>query len=393
MQAVILAAGSGTRLRPITDNMSKPMIPVANKPIIGWTIEALSAVCEDVIVVVRPQQQDIINYLQEFPMCRVVFQTEPLGTAHAALQAESLIEDRFLLINGDEIIQRDDIRKFAGQECLSIACARTDPRRFAAIYVESGRVKRIEEKPAEPKTDLASSGMYLLDRRIFDAIKRTGRSRRGEYEITDSLGMLIADGAEIMPFVLSKWMTITYPWHILDANMHMLDQLGSLIGKDVEIRSGSYIEHPVAIGEGSVIGPNCFIRKYSVIGRNCRVGNAVEIKNSIIMDNTFVSHLSYVGDSIVGRNCNIAAGTIFANLRLDDKSVGMKLDGNIIDSGRRKLGGIVADNVKFGVNCVVMPGKKIYPGIIVPPCKIVDSDIEEQPELKNSRSDANGRHD
>lgn len=101
------------------------------------------------------------------------------------------------------------------------------------------------------------------------------------------------------------------------------------------------------------------------------------------MDHSFVSHLSYVGDSIVGRNCNIAAGTIFANLRLDDKTIKTKIKGHIIDSGRRKLGGIVGDNVKFGVNCTIMPGKKIWNNILIPPCISITHDIETQDDAKS----------
>jgi bifunctional UDP-N-acetylglucosamine pyrophosphorylase/glucosamine-1-phosphate N-acetyltransferase len=149
-----------------------------------------------------------------------------------------------------------------------------------------------------------------------------------------------------------------------------------------EIRPGSYIEEPVAIGDGCVIGPNCFIRKYSSIGKNCKVGNAVEIKNSVIMENSFVSHLSYVGDSIIGRNCNIGAGAVFANLRLDDRNVKMDVNGSRMDSGSRKLGGVVGHDVKFGVNVTVMPGKKIWPCMLIPACSTIYEDVAEQPELK-----------
>jgi len=138
----------------------------------------------------------------------------------------------------------------------------------------------------------------------------------------------------------------------------------------------------VAIGDNATIGPNCFIRKYSSIGANCKVGNAVEIKNSVIMDNCHVSHLSYVGDSVVGKNCNIGAGTIFANLKLDDKNIWMKVNGNKIDTGIRKLGGIIGDNVKLGVNVTIMPGKKIWDNIMVPACATISEDVEKQPSLK-----------
>ncbi len=187
---------------------------------------------------------------------------------------------------------------------------------------------------------------------------------------------------EVKAFALPEWKTITYPWDILGLNETILKEKGSMISESAEIRAGAVIEEPVAIGDKAVAGPNCFIRKHSAVGARCKVGNAVEIKNSIIMENSFVSHLSYVGDSIVGRNCNIAAGAIFANLRLDEKTVGMNIKGEKIDSGRKKLGALVGDSVKLGVNVTIMPGKKIYPGIMVPACYKVEEDLTEQIPLK-----------
>lgn len=388
MQAVILAAGEGTRLRPLTDMMSKPMIPIANKPILEWTVDIVSDICDEIIIVVRESQTDIIEYFQTFPHCKFAFQEKPMGTGHAVACCEGMIKDRFLVINGDEMIAKVDIKKLSKLDGYYVGAFEvSNPEKFGVLDIENGLVKNIDEKPEQPKGNLVNTGLYLLDKKVCEALKKIPLSPRGEYELTDALRMMIENGLEIKPFILSRWVTITYPWHILDANQMILDQFGSFIGKNVEIRSGAYIEHPVAIGDNATLGPNCFIRKYSVIGKGCKVGNAVEIKNSIIMDNTFVSHLSYVGDSIVGRNCNIAAGTIFANLRLDENRIGMSLNGKTIDSGRGKLGGIVGDNVKFGVNCVIMPGKKIWPNIMVPPCRIIDKDLEQQPDMKSWKGD------
>lgn len=134
-----------------------------------------------------------------------------------------------------------------------------------------------------------------------------------------------------------------------------------------------------------MVGPNCYIRKYSSIGKNCKVGQAVEIKNSIVMNSSFVSHLAYVGDTIIGRNCNVGGGTIFANLRLDDKNVKVEVNGTRVDSGRRKLGAIVGDNVKFGTRVTVMPGKRIWPNLMIPACHTVDEDMKSEMPLSKFR--------
>lgn len=380
MQAVILAAGSGTRLQPLTLTHSKPMIPVANKPMLEWSISSLKDFVEEVIVVVNRSQKDIIAHFGD--RVRLAYQEQALGTAHAVASAAPLIEDEFVLMNCDEFFSKDDIKKFIRQQHYSIATFPSDaPQNFGVVETNGNAVTDIVEKPQYPKSNLVNAGLYLLDKNIFEYINRLEQSARGEYEITEALRALMRD-ADLHSFILDKWVSASYPWDILDVNRLVLDEFGTQIANDVEIRPGAYIEYPCAIGSGSVIGPNCFVRRYSSIGRNCRVGQAVEIKNSIIMNNTFVSHLSYVGDSIIGSNCNIAAGTTFANLRLDERSVWMNINGRRVDSGHSKLGAIVGDNVKFGTGVTVMPGKKIWPNIMVPPRSVVKKDIVEQPDLK-----------
>jgi bifunctional UDP-N-acetylglucosamine pyrophosphorylase/glucosamine-1-phosphate N-acetyltransferase len=240
-------------------------------------------------------------------------------------------------------------------------------------------VKRIIEKPAlgEAPSNLANAGLYVFSKEIFGKLKRTKASVRGEWELTDSLSLLIKDEKAVLATKISKgdWIDIGRPWDLLEANSWVLKRMehkvygtvengAHLIGpvtvaETARIRSGAYIEGPTFIDEGSDIGPNCYIRPCTSIGKNVRVGNACEIKNSIIMDQTHVGHLSYVGDSILCERCNLAAGTITANLRLDDEPVKMFVKGEVVDTGRRKLGAILGDNVKTGINALLMPGVKV----------------------------------
>jgi UDP-N-acetylglucosamine diphosphorylase / glucose-1-phosphate thymidylyltransferase / UDP-N-acetylgalactosamine diphosphorylase / glucosamine-1-phosphate N-acetyltransferase / galactosamine-1-phosphate N-acetyltransferase len=128
------------------------------------------------------------------------------------------------------------------------------------------------------------------------------------------------------------------------------------VGEGAEVMSGSYIIGPVFIGKGCEIGPNCFIRPSTSLGDGCKVGNAVEVKNSIIMNDSKVPHNSYVGDSVIGERCNFGAGTKVANLRLDNRQVRVVVDGQKVDSERRKLGVIMGDDVKTGINVSIDPG-------------------------------------
>lgn len=356
------------------------MLPVANKPMLEWALRSLEGVADEIIVVVNPNQKDVISHFSG--RCKFAFQEKQLGTAHALAVAEKHVNGRFILINTDEFIPKQDIENFAkGNGCKMAVFTHSSPERFGVVEASNGAVVDITEKPHAPKSNLVRCGMELLDRSVFPLIKQAKPSPRGELELPDVYRLLMKE-EEIKAFDASRWVTVSYPWGLLDANKFILDEFGSQIAKDVEIRPGAVLEEPIAIASGAIIGPNCFIRKYSSIGKSSKVGQAVEIKNSIIMENTFVSHLSYVGDSIIGRNCNVGAGTTFANLRLDEKTINASINGGRVDTGQKKLGGIVGDNVKFGVNVTVMPGKKIWPNIMVPPCSVVKEDMAKQPDLK-----------
>jgi len=180
---------------------------------------------------------------------------------------------------------------------------------------------------------------------------------------------------------LKEWRDVVYPWHLLDANEELLKKMKTkilgiveknvvingtiIVGKGTVIRSGSYIEGPVVIGTDSKIGPNCYLRPYTTVGNHCHVGNACEVKNSIIMDNSNVPHLNYVGDSIIGQNCNLGAGTTVANLRLDKKNIVVTLNGKKIDSKRRKLGMVMGDNAQTGINSVINVGTMIGNNVFI----------------------------
>jgi bifunctional UDP-N-acetylglucosamine pyrophosphorylase/glucosamine-1-phosphate N-acetyltransferase len=230
-------------------------------------------------------------------------------------------------------------------------------------------------------------------------------SERAEYEPTDLLTTLVSRGEEITVIEIEEWTEIGRPWHILNANEKLLISgphaiLGEVepnailsgrisVGRGTRIRSGSYIQGPVFIWENCVIGPNCFIRPYSCIGDNVHIGNAVEIKNSTIMENTNVAHLSYVGDSVIGSNCNFGAGTIVANLRHDGREIRSYIKDEKVNSERRKLGVIVGDDVKTGINTSTYPGTVIEPGYRGRPGEFLRERVVSQ---SSSRAELNSRN-
>ncbi|MCQ1535602.1 glucose-1-phosphate thymidylyltransferase [Methanosarcina sp. KYL-1] len=395
MKAVVLVAGKGTRMEPLTSDYPKVMLPVANKPILEHILNAaVEAGVDGFVFITGYLERKIREYFGNGSKWGVsidyVRQEKQRGTADAIGHARGHVKGAFLVLNGDMLIGADDLKNLLAREEEAVICVKEvdNPSDFGVLETEGEKVVKIIEKPRVPPTNLANAGIYLFRESIFGFIEKTRVSERGELEITDSIQMMIDSGAAVGYRPLeSEWIDIGYPWDLLKANEYLLKDLKGrcegtvephsiikgevVIGKGSLIRSGSYIEGPVVIGENCDIGPNCFIRPSTSIGTHVRVGNAVEIKNTIVMDDTHVGHLSYVGDSVIGHHCNFGAGTKVANLRHDGKNIKIMVKGRVVDTGRRKVGVIMGDDVHTGINTsintgvVMEKGRYTYPGEFV----------------------------
>jgi UDP-N-acetylglucosamine diphosphorylase/glucosamine-1-phosphate N-acetyltransferase len=377
LKAIILAAGEGSRMRPLTYTRPKVMLPMANKPILEHLlIEAREAGVGDFVFVVGYHDEQVRDYFGGGGRWGVSIdyctQRKQLGTADALRTVEGLADGNFLLINGDVIIGREDIRRLAdrGDNTLGVIEAE-DTRDLGVVDLDGDRVVRIREKMENPGSRMANAGLYLFTPDIFDTMSHISKSPRGEYEITDSLQFMMDEGHPVFYHELDYWLNLSYPWDLLSANESLMNKLEPGNGGEVEdnvvlkgavsigegtvVRSGSYIVGPVIIGRDCSIGPNCYIRPSTAIGDGCHIGSAVEVKNSIIMKGTKVPHHNYVGDSVIGEGCNFGAGTKIANLRLNKQVV--QVAG--INTGRRKLGAIIGDRVDTGVNTCINVGSVI----------------------------------
>lgn len=406
MKAVVLAAGKGERLLPLTENRPKHLLPIGGKPLLEWILEGMvGAGVDEALLVTHYMEEQIKGYFGDGKRLGLelsyVSQEEMRGTADAFRMAEDFAGgEEFLGVYGDLFLPPEGfealIRARRKGETTMCVVPVDDPSRMGVVALEGDRVTAIVEKPApgEEPSDLANAGMYIFQPGIFRLIDETGLSSRNEYEITDSLRALIDSGATLRAVTLPRgsWLDVGLPWNLLEANEKALSSMETSIEGDVEegvhvqgpvriaegarVRSGVYIEGPVCIGSGSDIGPNCYLRPSTCIGADVRVGNACEVKNSIIMDGTHIPHLSYVGDSVIGERCNLGAGTITANIRFDKKNVKVEVKGERIDSGRRKLGVIIGDDVQTGINVNLLPGVKVGAGAWIAPGLTVHDDIE-----------------
>jgi UDP-N-acetylglucosamine diphosphorylase/glucosamine-1-phosphate N-acetyltransferase len=407
MKAVILAAGKGTRLHPVTLSRPKHLIPIGGKPIIEHALSTLKhAGIKEVIIVVNYLADALKQRIGDGSMfgmeINFAVQKELRGTADATGCVESFIEDEaFLLTYGDWLTRSEAITRVLmiheeKHPTITMAVVPVDnPEYYGIVELENSWVKNITEKPTrtEVVSNLANAGVYVLSSKIFEAIRHTQPSPRGELEITDSLSLLLGEGCSIAAarFERSETLDVGLLWDLLPANAWVLQNIKSrtyghiengtnLIGpiiveEGARIRSGSYIEGPTFIGRNSDIGPNCFIRPHTSIGQEVRIGHACEIKNSIVMDRTHIGHLSYVGDSIVGEDCNLGAGTTVANYRFDGKPIKMNVKNQVVDTGRRKLGVVMGDHVKTGINASLMPGIKVGQACWIGPETLIRRDV------------------
>ncbi|VVB99339.1 Bifunctional protein GlmU [uncultured archaeon] len=392
-KAVVLAAGEGKRLRPLTYTRPKCMIQLAGKPILQLVLENLKSVgVTEAAVVVKYKKEAITSYFGKNPIpgMKLVFieQGEKYGTAAAFGEAESFATDTFFGVAGDIITEASALKKLAEGAKGEVTAALhsvEDAREYGTAIVKGGKITAFEEKVEKPKSNLANCSLYVFEPSVFKKIKELKKSPRGEYEIIDLL--IGATAVEISEY----WLDMGMPWQLFSANEFLLSKLpekkgkiensvirGKLImEKGAEVHD-SVIEGNVYIGENSYVGPHAYIRGTTSIGRDCGIGDSTTLKNSIIFDHVNAKHLTYIGDSIIGSNCNFGAATQIANYRFDAGHIHAIVNDVVIDTKRNKLGAIIGDNTKMGVLCSVMPGKMIGDGCWIDAGTVIKENIERK---------------
>ncbi len=394
MHAIVLAAGEGTRIRPLSGSVPKPMLPVADRPLVAHTVDAaIEAGAEEVVLVIGYEAQTVRDYFgEEYRDVPIVYavQEEQAGTADAVNAASEHIDGPFAVLNGDNLYDTAAVEALFSSAPAICAIEVDDPRNYGVLSTDSDgeTVTGIVEKPDDPPTNLANAGAYAFPEAAVEWLD-VPASERGEHEITDVVAKTI-DHHDVTPVTVDRWLDVGRPWELLGANEWKLDELDRRIDGDVSddatltgdvvvedgatVRSGVVIEGPVLIRSGATVGPNAYIRGATLVGQDAKVGHAAEVKNSVLSAGASVSHLSYVGDSILGRDVNFGAGTNVANLRHDDADVRFTVKGDRVSTGRRKFGVVAGDGVKTGINTSLTPGLKLSGGATTRPGETVDRD-------------------
>ncbi|MDO8583047.1 MAG: sugar phosphate nucleotidyltransferase [bacterium] len=400
MQVIILAAGESSRFYPF-NNQHKSMVRVVGKPILEHTIEGLKKENITEIIFVVNKNNGVKDYFGDGKKFGVsidyVLQSEPLGSGNALILAAQKIKGDFLLLNAHRIDAHKFVNSLLKKKLLAKAVILAKQKENTEIHgvlkFEKNRVLEIIEKPekgTEP-SNLCVVGIYLLPHEFLQTLNNTPAEH---YQLEKAISEYAKK--ETVSFVETKdeLVTLRYPWNLLDIKDYLLKSIeksiseNSKIAKSAEIIGEVFVEEGVTImenvvikgpcylGRNSFVGNNAILRGGIDIGENAVVGANMEIKNTIMMSDS-TTHSGYIGDSVVGRNCKIAAGFLTANVRLDRGNVSATVKGEKIDTRLKMLGVMIGDNSNMGIKVTVMPGIIIGRNVVVGSSTTVMNSIED----------------
>lgn len=356
---------------------------------------------KDIIIVVGPDSSYIQDLLGDGKTFKVkityVIQPEPLGMGDALLRAKEHIKDYFFLLNAHHVSFGDfkskmEAKKGRHGEIVLLTKKNDKFHKYGFVKLEGDRVVDIIEKPGAQNapSDYRVIGIYLLHKNFLPTLEGTITE---EYSFETALSNYAKSGEARMVITDKPTVTIKYAWDVFEISDYLLAALPNFKGKnvsiaknaviqgdvfiedDVKILEGACIKGPCYIGKGAVIGNNAIVRGGVVIGDNAVVGANLEIKHSILMDGS-TTHSGFIGDSVIGENCRIAAGITTGNVRLDRTNIQVVVKGKEVDSGRHSLGMILGENVRTGAGVTTMPGIILGNNVIVGPGTILMENVE-----------------
>jgi len=356
MKAVVLAAGEGRRLWPLTENRPKPMLPVANRPLLEHVVDALvDAGVDEIVLVVGYKRERIQNHFVDHDWdvdLTYVVQDKQLGTGHALLQAEPLIGGEFIAINGDRIVESSLISRVweehqkTQEPVMAVANSET-PSRYGVVDVEDGVITGIRERPPQElvTSSLINAGVYALDPSIFSVIRET--ESRGEQRLTDALMNM---DLPVRPVQFSGlWLDVSFPWDLIAINGSVLEYTGAEHDSSVVIDGSAVVSETTSFGAHSVVQANATVLRGTTLGENVSVGPNVVLENSVVLSDVTIKSSATVKDCIIGANTEIGPGTV-----IEGGSAAVALDDAVYRDV--KFGGLIGDNTTLGGNTTLRPG-------------------------------------
>lgn len=386
MKAVILAAGEGRRLKPLTNLRPKPMIPIANRPLLEHVVTAVAEVdIDDIVLVVGYKRERIQTHFGDGDDWDVsieyAVQEKQLGTGHAILQAEPFVEEEFLVLNGDCIIDSRLVERliegYGRTEGIAIAVTRSDvPTEYGVVELDGERVAGITEKPPwyDAKSEFINAGVYGFDERIFDKIRETESTTEGENRITEAIGRLVE--SETVHAVPSDgmWIDVSNLWDVLSVNSIVLDRTEtsteSPYGAD-----DAHIGSAVVFDTDCRIGPNATLLHGVSIGDNVSIGANATVSNSVILSDSTIGEGAVIKDCVVASNVDVGP-----NATVGGGDADVVVEENYYRDVT--LGGVIGDNATVGGATLLRGGSIVGNGSTVADGVVIDETVPPHSEVR-----------
>lgn len=402
MQAVILAAGRSSRLYPFATEYHKSMISLLGKPILAYTIEGVrQAGIKDVVVIVKDDRviESYFGNGKKFGVkIAYAIQKEPLGMGDALLRAKKHLKDRFILLGSHhincEVLIKSMLAKLTnGVDGVLLVKKRTDTWNWGVVTLKGKKVQGVVEKPEKEKalSNLTLVSIYSLPFHFISFLEKTNKHH---YSFEEALNLFVKEKKVITAITKEEITTLKFPWDIINIKNYLLKKIKSNISKNaniaksvemigeviidegVTIMEGVRIKGPCFIGKGATIGNNALLRGGVNVEEGVTIGGFAEVKNSLIMEGT-TTHSGFIGDSVIGENCKIAAQFCTANVRLDRESVKVWVKEEKVDTGLKYLGVMMGKRVRTGIKVSTMPGVFIGKDAIIGPSTTVLRNVSE----------------
>jgi glucose-1-phosphate thymidylyltransferase len=394
MKAVILAAGEGRRLEPLTETRPKPMLPVANSPLLEHVVESVVAAgIQEVVLVVGYKRERIQSHFGDGDDWGIdieyAIQDKQLGTGHAVLQAERHIEDTFVVLNGDRIIDPSIVERAVDAdddgETLLAVTRTDDPSGLGIVETDGDHATGITEKPPQNEitSEVVNAGVYRFEPDVFDAIRdteTTGELIRdtettGELAITATLDRLAAAGDVRVLRYRGAWLDVSYLWDLLAVNASLLNGNPIDVPGTARIGKNAVVTDGVAVGSDARIGASTTVLSGTAIGENARIGPNAVLDNVVVLPDATVGAGAVLRDCVVGENARVGPNTTVAGGPGD-----VIVEGTVHEDVR--LGGVVGDNARLGGAVSVHPGTVIGNGTAVEGGVAVDGRVPSSAEVR-----------
>ncbi|PSQ27019.1 glucose-1-phosphate thymidylyltransferase [Halobacteriales archaeon QS_9_68_17] len=369
MKAVVLAAGEGQRLEPLTNLRPKPMVPIANQPLLEYVIDSVSdAGIDEILLVVGYKRERIQTYFGDGHRWGVdieyAVQEKQLGTGHAVLQAEDHVDDEFLVLNGDRIITADLVEQLVEKrrdtaETVMAATRADDPSEYGVVTLDGDRVTGITEKPraTTAPSDIVNAGVYAFDQSVFDAIRDINPDPTGELALTAAIERHLDDEPVRAVRYRGLWVDVSYLWDVTAVTAQVLDELDDPIQNGVA-DEGAQVADDVRTGSDTRVGANATVRRGSALGNNVTVGANAVLSNVVAFDDATIGDGAVLNDCIVAENATVGPNTTVPGGPAD-----VVVDGTCCESV--DLGAVVGDNASVGGGSVLVGGTVIGDGATV----------------------------